>query len=233
MNIYLFRLIINWLGTICLSVLSLLGTNIQENNIQIQNQSINKTTSIVSTVTDYQTIMKYNSSLPSDKTRVLVEGVSGITYIDDNGVEKELRPVTDEIIEVGTGAISNYVGNTTGYGADCVGCTGNVACKTREGTTFNLITNGIYYNDAQYGSVRVLAADHRVFRCGTILEVDNGREEPFLGIVLDTGIGMRKSWENYQLVHIDIAFTTEKDPDVYNATARNQSANFEVQRWGW
>lgn len=233
MNIYLLRLIINWLGTVCLSILSLFGTNIQEDTIKIKNKTIDNTASVVSTITEYQTILKYNNKLPSGENRILVEGNDGITYVDSNGIEQELRPVVDEIIEIGTGPRSNYVGNTTGYGADCIGCSGNVACQTREGKVHNLVNDGMYYSDSQYGNVRILAADHRVFSCGTIIEVDNGREEPFLGIVLDTGIDMRKNWELYGLIHLDVAFVTEKDPSVYSMTASNQSAKFEVQRWGW
>lgn len=233
MNVYLLRLIINWLGTVCLSILSLFGTNIQEDTIKIENTTIDNTASVVSTITEYRTITKYNRKLPFGKSRILVEGSDGITYVDSNGVEQELRPVIDEVIEIGTGASSSYAGNTTGYGADCVGCSGTVACKTREGKLHNLVNDGMYYNDSQYGNVRILAADHRVFGCGTIIEVDNGREEPFLGIVLDTGIDMRKNWELYGLIHLDVAFVTEKDPAVYSMTASNQSAKFEVQRWGW
>ena len=233
MNIYLLRLIINWLGTACLSILSLFGTNIKENTIKIENTTIDNTSAVVSTIEEYQTVTKYNSKLPYGEVRVLVEGNNGINYVDTNGVEQELRPVIDEVLEIGTGAYGSYVGNTTGYGADCIGCSGTVACRNREGNYHNLVTDGMYYNDAQYGKVRILAADHRVFGCGTILEVDNGREEAFIGIVLDTGIDMRKNWELYGLIHLDVAFVTEKDPDVYSMTASNQSAKFEVKRWGW
>lgn len=233
MNIYLLRLMINWLGTVCLSILSLFGTNIYEEKIKIENTTIDNTVAVVSTVTEYQTIKKYNSKLPSGKMNVLVEGKDGISYVDSKGVEQQLRPVVDEVIEIGTGSSSSYVGNTTGYGADCIGCSGTVSCKTREGNLHHLVNDGMYYNDSQYGKVRILAADHRVFRCGTIIRVDNGREEPFLGVVLDTGIDMRKNWELYGLIHLDVAFVTEKDPAVYSMTATNSSAKFEVQRWGW
>lgn len=233
MNIYLLQLITNWLGTVCLSILSLFGTNIQKNTFKIENTTIDNTASVVSTITQYQTVKKYNSKLPLGETRVLVEGNNGITYIDSNGLEQELRSVVNEIIEIGTGAKSSYIGNTTGYGADCDGCSGVVACKTREGNYHHLVNDGMYYNDSQYGRVRILAADHRVFRCGTIIEVDNGREEPFIGIVLDTGIDMRKNWELYGLIHLDVAFVTESDPAVYSMTASHQTAKFEVKRWGW
>jgi len=233
MNIYLLRLLTNWLGTLCLSVLSLFGTNIKENTIIVENSTVDNTTSIVSIVTDYQTVKKYNNKLPSGTSNVLVEGSVGISYVDLDGQVQQLRPATNEVIEIGTGAGANYVGNTTGYGADCPGCSGTVACKTREGNNHHLVNDGIYYNDSQYGSVRILAASHKVFGCGTIIEVDNGREEPFLGIVLDTGIDMRKNWELYGLIHLDVAFVTQNDPAVYSMTATGQKAKFEVKRWGW
>lgn len=233
MNIYLLKLIINWLGTLFLSILSLFGTNIKENIIKIENTTIDKNAAVISKVKEYTTITKYNSKIPYGEINVLVEGSNGISYIDSNGVEQQLRPVIDRVVEYGTGAAGNYVGNTTGYGADCIGCSGTVACKTREGKNHNLVDDGMYYNDSQYGKVRILAADHRVFRCGTIIKVDNGREEPFIGIVLDTGIDMRRNWEFYGLIHLDVAFVTEKDPAVYSMTASNQSAKFEVKRWGW
>ena len=232
-NIYLLRLALNWLGTICLSVLSLFSTNIKENSVIIENKTVDNTASVVSTITEYQTITKYNYKLPSGTVNVLVEGIEGISYIDSDGEEKQLRPVTNKIIEVGTGKNSLYVGNTTGYGADCPGCSGFVACKTKEGQRHNLVDDGVYYNDAQDGNVRILAASHNVYGCGTIIEVDNGKGEPFLGIVLDTGIDMRKNWELYGIIHLDIAFVTQKDPAVYSVTTTGQNAKFEVKRWGW
>lgn len=233
MNIYLLRLIINWLSTLCLSLLSLFGGVIHENTINVTNTMSNKNTTIVSDVVEYKTIKKYNKKLPSTKVNVIVEGKNGMNYLDSNGNSKELNSVVDEVLEIGTGLPGNYTGDTTGYGADCAGCSGNVSCKTREGTKFNLETDGIYYNDIQFGSVRVLAADLRIFGCGTIVEIDNGTEAPYLGIVMDTGSDMRNNWDKYKLVHIDIAFSSETDPEVYSVTSRSNSVKFNVQRWGW
>ncbi|MBE6138650.1 MAG: hypothetical protein E7173_02770 [Firmicutes bacterium] len=233
MNIYLVQLITNWVGILCLVVLSLFGTNIKENSIIINNNTVHNTDSVLSMVTEYKTIKKYNNKLPQGTINVLVEGIDGISYVDSNGTEQQLRPVVNEVLEIGTGAGANYVGNTTGYGADCEGCSGTVACRTREGKNHHLVNDGVYYKDIQYGDVRILAASHKVFGCGTIIEVDNGRGEPFLGIVLDTGIDMRKNWELYGLIHLDIAFETQKDPAVYSVTSTGSRAKFEVKRWGW
>lgn len=230
MNVFLLRSIINWASTLCLSLLSLLGGSIHEETINISNNTINKSSTIISNVIEHETVIKYNSKLPSDKTNVIVEGKNGLSYTE-NGVEKVLRNSVDEVIEVGTGRSGEYSGNTTGYGSDCPGCSGIAACKTREGEYFNIKTDGVYYDDIQFGSVRVVAAAHDVFSCGTVIEVDNGNQEPFLAIVLDTGSDMRKNWNQYNLVHIDIAYETQEDKTVYLATSKN--AEFSVQRWGW
>ena len=230
MNIGLLRLFIRCIEIICLSLFSLFSEANNIITINISNKNINKTANIISTVVEYQTIEKYNSKLPAGRTNVIVEGKEGLSYIK-NGKQTSLREAVDEVLEIGTGLSGEYNGNTTGYGGDCKGCSGNVSCRTREGDKFNLLNDGIYYNDNQFGSVRIIAADQRIFKCGTVIEVDNGRSEPFLGIVMDTGHDMKNNWDKYQLVHVDIAYETEQDPEVYTATSKN--AKFNVQRWGW
>ena len=64
-------------------------------------------------------------------------------------------------------------------------------------------------------------------------QLQNENLEEVVVAVLDTGIDMRKNWELYGLIHLDVAFVTEKDPAVYSMTASNQSAKFQVKRWGW
>lgn len=227
----IFRLFYRVISFLFIAVISLIGSNQTKEKIIIENKIYDKAKPVVSTVVEYDTVIKYNNKLPSDKQNVIVEGKNGLSYQNKNGSEEILSDAVNEVIEVGTGAKSTYTGKTTGYGGDCVGCSGTVSCKTREGSYYNLKTDGEYYYDNQYGEVRILAANLNMFKCGTIVEIDNGNLDPFLGIVLDTGSGMVNNWNNYGIVHFDIAHTTEADPIVYQATSRN--ANFNVQRWGW
>lgn len=227
----IFRLFYRVISFLFVALIPLVGSNQTKEKIVIENRIYDKADPVISTVVEYDTVIKYNKKLPSDKENVIVEGKNGLSYQNKNGDEEILTDVVNEVIEVGTGAKSTYTGKTTGYGADCLGCSGIVSCKTREGSYYNLKNDGEYYYDNQYGEVRILAANLSMFKCGTIIEVDNGTLEPFLGIVLDTGSGMVNSWNNYGIIHFDIAHVTEKDPIVYQATSRN--ANFNVQRWGW
>ena len=137
----------------------------------------------------------------------------------------------NEVIEVGRGYDSISYGSTTGYGANCVGCSGNVACSTSYGT-HNLIRDGVYYNDSKFGNVRIIAASFSKFSCGTIMEIDNGVMDPFMAIVLDTGGAMRDAWNNGNVL-IDIAFPYENSDGINSATNRSGNVKFKVYRNGW
>lgn len=130
---------------------------------------------------------------------------------DNNIVEKTNLFYDKEILRV-------EVGNLTGYGPDCLGCSG----ITRSG--FNL-NDSIYYNDSEFGNVRILAADYS-FGKNAIFRVSNvPGMDPFIGIVLDTGgnVGFGKG------TLFDLAFATEKDPDIIGLT---KNVKFELLREG-
>lgn len=231
MSIFICKMFYRLIEFLAVSIISLTGSTTYKTMAIIENSSLNKAEPVSSTVVAYDTIVKYNNKLPASKKNVIVEGKNGLNFQDKNGDSKELTAAVSEVVEVGTGPKGKYTGNTTGYGGDCKGCSGRVSCRTREGEKYNLTKDGEYYHDIQYGDVRVVAADLKMFKCGTIIEIDNGRLEPFLGIVLDTGASVANSLTQYGLVHIDIAHTTETDPVVYQATSKQ--AEFNVQRWGW
>lgn len=79
--------------------------------------------------------------------------------------------------------IRTVTGSLTGYGPDCPGCSGRVACKPGQN-----VTNGnIYYNDNEYGKVRIVAADKK-YACGTIVRISNpALSEPMVAVVMDRG----------------------------------------------
>lgn len=114
-----------------------------------------------------------------------------------------------------------YYGKITGYGPDCYGCT--TGC-TRTGHN---LYNSIYYEDSEYGTVRILAADpsfgkYAIFRVSNVPGMD-----PFIGIVLDTGgnVGFGKG------TLFDLAFATESDPIVYSISG-SSDVKFELLREG-
>ena len=73
-----------------------------------------------------------------------------------------------------------YVGTMSAYSPFCKGCSGYTAHGEN-------VTNDIYYNDKEYGRVRIVAGDNSVFRFGTIFKVETPKLPVQNVIMLDTG----------------------------------------------
>ena len=113
-----------------------------------------------------------------------------------------------------------YNGPITAYGPDCVGCTTG---KTASG--YN-VRNTIYYNDKEYGNVRIVAAD-KSLPFGTIVRISNlsNFKDPIIAIVLDRGsaIGFKKR------VYFDLLYKSEKETNSFG----KRNATFEILRRGY
>lgn len=139
---------------------------------------------------------------------------------------------TEKSLKKNNNYIDRFVGRLTTYSPKCNGCSslGNVACKTRNKKTFSLIKDGQYYNDTEYGKIRVVAAATSKFRCGTVIEIKKKGKNPVLAVVLDTGGSMRKAWNNKK-VWIDLAYTDTKMAKTENLVGKN--IEFNILRYGW
>jgi len=233
MNFYLLHVVGKWFSLFIVSAMSFLGFAVDEPKMEVATNNTNNPVNMVTEVIPFETVKTYDSSIPSNIQKVLVEGKNGLAFTDGEGNKVTLEPVIHEEIQVGTGAYGVFNGIMTGYGPDCDTCDGKgyVACQTIDKKSFNLIDDGIYYEDAEFGKVRVLAAALSAFPCGTIVEVDSTNLGKFTGIVLDTGYGMRKSLEN-GIYHFDVAYTTELD-EMVPKTTNKKGVTYSVQRWGW
>ena len=128
---------------------------------------------------------------------------------------------TSQIKQFGSSRKIEFIGTLTGYGPDCPGCGGHVACRPNPD-----VRNGnIYYNDSKYGKIRILAADYSI-PCGSIVHIKNYKFVPgneFTGIVLDRGsaiVGLT----------MDLLYPSEADTVVIG---RQRNIHFEIERWGW
>ncbi len=234
MDIYLLKLVGNWISVLFVSLLSLFGVNnYQEVTTNIENTSYTDPVSVVNKIIPYETEYVYNPKKASTaKREILVPGVDGLSYTYENGETKILKDATTQVIEVGTGRAGIYQGRLTTYGGDCYGCskTATVACRTKDGKRWSLFKDGIYYSDDEYGKVRIIAADLGGFPCGTMIEIDNGKIDPFMAVVMDTGGTMRQQYaQGY--IWMDLAFKYQGDSKGTNTGSKN--TKFTVQRWGW
>ena len=128
---------------------------------------------------------------------------------------------TSDIRKYGKDFKIEFNGTLTGYGPDCPGCIGVVYCRPNP----NVLNGKIYYNDSEYGKIRILAADYSI-PCGSIVKISNfkfveGNE--FYGIVLDRGsaiVGLT----------MDLLYPSENDTLI---VGRQRNIHFEIERWGW
>ncbi len=88
--------------------------------------------------------------------------------------------------------LSTTWGNVSHYGHDCYGCTSG---KTATG--YDISSGNIYYTDATYGSVRIVASGTE-YPFGTILRISDASTSPIVAIVLDRG-GSIGSGKKYML----------------------------------
>lgn len=230
MNIYLVQLIGKWVNLLLISLVSFTGFidyTEETKDVILKNKDTNL--AVESTIVNYETITKYNDSLTTDVKNILVEGKDGIAFVDSEGnVVKTVQEKVDEVIEVGTLSPLSYIGTLTGYGPDCAGCTGTVACNTKNGGTHNLYYNGVTYYDDTYGNVNILAAYTPEFPCGTIIDIKDSSGTVQTGIVLDTGGAMISAWNRGQVL-IDFAFSSENA----SLMATKYNVRFDVKRVGW
>ena len=207
------------------------GNLISEKKVEVDNLNQTKKQVAMTKSLEYETVTTYNSSLPKGTVVTKEEGRSGLAYVNEkNESIQVIESPKNAEIEIGTGDEAEYVGKMTGYGADCVGCSGALSCRTHSGRTHNLYSDGEYYNDTQFGTVRILAAALDKFPCGTVIKVENENLGTFNAIVLDTGGAMRKAWANGTVL-MDLAFKSETDPAIHLATSSN--TKYSVQRWGY
>lgn len=186
------------------------------------------------------------SEMSSEDESVIVELASSVVVVEEVKeekteiiIEEKKEEIKEEEIIVTPlepdfsekPAIETFIGSLTGYGPDCLGCGGKTS------TGFDL-TQSIYYEDEEYGTIRIVAAD-KYFPFYSIIRISNvPNMEPIIAIVLDRGsdVGWYRNSETGNIMFdsqkgtlFDLAFTTEKDP---NLIGKTNNVKFEVLRSG-
>ena len=166
----------------------------------------------------------------NQKTNIVTSNVNNVKSLQSTRIvnkpnsftpKTKLVTNTNDIKKYGKNHKIEFNGTLTGYGPDCPGCSGIVYCRPNP----NVLNGEIYFNDTDYGKLRILAADYSI-PCGSIIKISNfkfvdGNE--FYGIVLDRGsaiVGLT----------MDLLYPSEKDTAVIG---RQRDINFKIERWGW
>lgn len=170
-------------------------------------------------------VVKYVDSDVIDETfveEVLVEEVVSTEEV----IQENVQPVVSETIETVVPKVEEVVeviqpqneiltGKMSGYGPDCVGCSGYLANGHYVGD------GNIYYNDSEYGQVRIVAGDKK-YKFGTIVRIN----DTTLAIVLDRGgsIGIGKKFM------FDLLYASEAEA---NGNGVSYNTKFEILRNGF
>lgn len=145
------------------------------------------------------------------------------TKVENNNLNKTLdltamsKKVQEDIYNDIYSAKDTFIGDLTGYAADCPLCSGYLACNSkdvRDGTT--------HYEDALYGRVRIVASSSNL-ACGTIIRLNSSRvdENDQLAIVLDRGV-----------LGKDIDLLMPNEDEARRLVGRS-SISYDVLRFGW
>ncbi len=166
---------------------------------------------IMSVVTELYGDNKYVSDEQEDDGLIAIE--ENIEIETKN--EGEKLEIIDEAVALEKEAEVLY-GKMTAYGPDCYGCSGYLAYQGI------YVGNGnIYYEDSQYGKVRIVAADKSI-AFGSIIEIN----DDILAIVLDRGgaIGFGR------FALFDLLFSSEAEANQFGMVP---TAKFEILRNGF
>lgn len=139
--------------------------------------------------------------------------VSVSEVVVDTIIETTVTEQVEEVINVPSNEI--ITGKMSGYGPDCAGCSGYLANGTYVGD------GNIYYNDSEYGQVRIVAGDKK-YKFGTIVRINDS----MLAIVLDRGgsIGIGKKFM------FDLLYASEAEA---NRNGVSYNTKFEILRNGF
>lgn len=199
--------------------LLLLFSNVDSNSesLVVNNNNFDKMADSTSDLFRKEELMIMSSS---EEVYVELNSDSEEKSEDDLLIEEEIssedkEEANDSFLDVP--ALEVHVGNLTGYGSDCLGCTGITS------SGFDL-RQSMYYEDNEYGLVRILAAD-AMFPFYSIFRVNVPGMDPFIGIVLDRGgnVGYGRG------TLFDLAYITESDPNLIGLTG---NVTFELLRRG-
>ncbi len=115
-------------------------------------------------------------------------------------------------------AKDTFVGDLTGYTADCPLCSGKLACLPN----YYVLDGTDTYQDISYGNVKIVASSKNL-PCGTIIRFNksNLSNDPILAIVLDRGV----LGNDIDLLTPDISFA--------NIYIGRSTISYDVLRNGW
>lgn len=150
-------------------------------------------------------------------SKINVEKDNGVVFNDNSNKVLDLTAMAIKMEEIRMQdlyyPLDTYVGNLTGYVANCPLCGGTLGC-----TGQNVLDGTTTYNDSQYGTVRIMASSTSL-QCGSIVSYMSNNEK-ITAIVLDRGV----TGTNLDLL-------VSSNEEAYSIGRKN--ITYDVLRFGW
>ena len=194
----------------------IIDNSLEEENLKLEVKEENKTlteNSSTSTSSKKETIKEETKEVFKEESKDVKE----VETKSETTVKGKYEPNLSVLKTVEV--IKTYRGKITGYGPDCVGCSG----KTAYG--HDARNGNIYYQDKTFGSIRIVAGDASL-KFGTIVRI-KGIGDDIIAVVLDRGgaVGFAASKHAYfDLLH-------ENEQAALNFGQK--TATFEILRNGF
>lgn len=146
------------------------------------------------------------------------------TKVENDNLNKTLdltamsKKVQEDIYNDIYSAKDTFIGDLTGYSADCPLCTGKLSCMP----SLDVLHGNVNYTDKIYGSVRIVASS-RNLSCGSIVRLNSNRlsENDRIAIVLDRGV-----------LGKDLDLLMPDEVSARNKIGRS-NVSYDVLRFGW
>lgn len=209
---YTFQLVIVYI--LVLSLLSISNFELTVTNYNVSNSNNDKTL-------DSKFLVVNKDDVTLDESINEVESNSTL----ENEIKTNLEEVKENIIEKSNIDISSFPVLSTEkvtishYGHDCYGCTSGYTASG-----YYVGDGRIYYQDSEFGNVRVVAADNK-YPMGTIIRLEY-HDSNIIAIVLDRGGGIGDG-KRFQ---IDLLESSER---VANSQGIFSNSKLEVLRLGY
>ncbi len=172
--------------------------------------------------TPVKVVEKVSSLASSDGASDATNDYNNNDKVDNNNVGGNTTVIINPSEKVYVG--SKLSGSMSAYGRDC--CSSDPALQGITASGYNIKTNGMYYYDALYGRVRILASDKN-FPLYSIIKVNDPIDGEYKAIILDRGdknIGFDRRFM------FDLVVESQDWARLYYGVHKN--INFEILRLG-
>ena len=124
------------------------------------------------------------SNLNLNKTVSTKELINSFQELDKRSIKPIMYNSFEKAIHYSQFYPTSFVGKLVHYGPDCPECGGHLGCNGQDARNGN-----IYYNDTDYGKVRIVAMSSTI-PCGSMIKinVDAYDKDGMYAIVLDRGV---------------------------------------------